>query len=134
MAAFLRVPPQSNVFGNPIPATSAASAPLLQPEGYTDENGWTWPGTEWKQVSPESEGFSAERLDALRSFLKTHQTDGMMVISRGARCIRVRRREARQQGGLSPQKHSQSSVCGRDSEGREVRSEQDRGPARTLIQ
>jgi len=34
-------------------------------------------------VSPESEGFSAERLDALRSFLKTHQTDAMMVISRG---------------------------------------------------
>jgi CubicO group peptidase (beta-lactamase class C family) len=34
-------------------------------------------------VSPESEGFSAERLDALRSFLKTHQTDAMMIISRG---------------------------------------------------
>ena len=61
----------------------SAPAPLLSPEGYTDENGWTWPGTEWKQVSPESEGFSAERLEALRSFLKTHQTDSMMVISRG---------------------------------------------------
>ena len=61
----------------------SAPAPLLPPEGLTDENGWSWPGTEWKQVSPESEGFSAERLDALRSFLKTHQTDGMMIISRG---------------------------------------------------
>lgn len=83
VAASLKVPAQSNVFGNITTATSSAPAPLLPSEGYTDENGWTWPGTEWKQVSPESEGFSAERLDALRSFLKTHQTDGMMVISRG---------------------------------------------------
>jgi len=34
-------------------------------------------------VPPESEGFSRQRLDALRSFLNTHQTDGMMIISRG---------------------------------------------------
>jgi CubicO group peptidase (beta-lactamase class C family) len=34
-------------------------------------------------VSPESEGFSAERLEALRNFLKTHQTDAVKVISRG---------------------------------------------------
>src|SRR5476651_875402 len=83
VAASSGVSAQSNVFGNSTPATSSAPAPLVPPEGYTDGNGWTWPGTEWKQVSPESEGFSVERLDALRSFLKTHQTDGMMVISRG---------------------------------------------------
>jgi CubicO group peptidase (beta-lactamase class C family) len=34
-------------------------------------------------VSPEFEGFSGERLDTLRRFLKTHQTDGMMIVSRG---------------------------------------------------
>jgi CubicO group peptidase (beta-lactamase class C family) len=60
-----------------------APAPLLPPEGFTDENGWTWPGMEWKQVPPESEGFSGERLDTLRSFLKTHLTDGMMIVSHG---------------------------------------------------
>src|ERR1700676_90385 len=83
VAAPWRVAAQSNVFGSASPATPVTPAPVLPPEGFSDESGWTWPGTEWKQVSPESEGFSAERLDALRSFLKTHQTDGMMVISRG---------------------------------------------------
>jgi CubicO group peptidase (beta-lactamase class C family) len=83
VAAPLKVPAQSNVFGSASPATPVAPAPLLPPEGFTDENGWTWPGTDWKQVPPESEGFSGERLDALRSFLKTHLTDGMMIISRG---------------------------------------------------
>ena len=83
LAASLKVPAQSNVSRNTSLTPPSAPAPLLSPEGYTDENGWAWPGTEWKQVSPESEGFSAERLEALRSFLKTHQTDSMMVISRG---------------------------------------------------
>jgi Beta-lactamase len=83
LTASLKVPAQSNVSRNTGLTPASAPAPLLSPEGYTDENGWTWPGTEWKQVSPEFEGFSAERLEALRSFLKTHQTDCMMVISRG---------------------------------------------------
>jgi CubicO group peptidase (beta-lactamase class C family) len=83
VAAALKISAQSNVVGNASPATPVTPAPLLPPEGLTGENGWSWPGTEWKQASPESEGFSAERLDALRNFLKTHQTDGMMVISRG---------------------------------------------------
>jgi hypothetical protein len=72
LAASLKVPAQSNVSRNTSLTPPSAPAPLLSPEGYTDENGWAWPGTEWKQVSPESEGFSAERLEALRSFLKTH--------------------------------------------------------------
>jgi CubicO group peptidase (beta-lactamase class C family) len=83
VAAPLKIPAQSNVFGSANPATPVAPAPLLPPEGFTDENGWTWPGTDWKLVPPESEGFSGERLDTLRSFLKTHQTDGMMIVSRG---------------------------------------------------
>jgi len=83
MAASLRVPAQSNVFGSSASVPSQAPTPLLPPAGYTDEKGWIWPGTEWNEVSPESEGFSSERLEALRNFLKTHQTDGMMVVSRG---------------------------------------------------
>jgi CubicO group peptidase (beta-lactamase class C family) len=83
LAAPSEIPAQSNVFGSASPATSVVPAPLLPPEGFTDENGWTWPGTDWKPVPPESEGFSGERLDSLRSFLKTHQTDGMMIVSRG---------------------------------------------------
>ena len=62
---------------------SPASVPILLPEGYTDSNGWSFPGKEWKHVTPESEGFSPARLDVLRAFLKTHQTDGMMIVSRG---------------------------------------------------
>jgi len=83
VATSLKVPAQSNIYGNTTPVPSSAPAALLPQQGFTDDNGWTWPGTEWKQASPESEGFSAERLDALRSFLKTHQTNAMMVISRG---------------------------------------------------
>jgi CubicO group peptidase (beta-lactamase class C family) len=83
VAASVEVSAQSNVIGNTNPTAPSAPTPLLPVEGYTDENGWTWPGTEWKHVSPESEGFSSDRLEALRSFLKTHQTDGMMVIARG---------------------------------------------------
>jgi CubicO group peptidase (beta-lactamase class C family) len=71
------------VFGNPTAKSGLPSAPVLPPEGYTDPNGWSFPGTEWGHVSPESEGFSTPRLDVLRAFLKTHQTDAMMVISRG---------------------------------------------------
>ena len=96
MAASLPVPAQEQCLRNTTPTVSSAPAPLLPPEGYTDENGWSWPGAEWKQVSPESEGFSAERLDALRSFLKTHQTDGMMVDLARARRIRIWRHQAGQ--------------------------------------
>jgi CubicO group peptidase (beta-lactamase class C family) len=56
---------------------------LLPPGGFDDGHGYAVPGTEWKHVPPESEGFSAARLEALRALLKTHQTDAMMVISRG---------------------------------------------------
>lgn len=83
MAASSTLLAQTNVYGNPSPAKPSAPAPLLPPEGFTDENGWSWPGTEWKHVPPESEGFSPERLEALRGFLKTHSTDAMMVIARG---------------------------------------------------
>jgi CubicO group peptidase (beta-lactamase class C family) len=59
------------------------AAPLLPPEGFDDGHGYVLPGVEWTHASPESEGFSSARLEALRAFLRTHQTDAMMVISRG---------------------------------------------------
>jgi CubicO group peptidase (beta-lactamase class C family) len=58
-------------------------APLLPPEGVDDGHGYVLPGVEWQHASPESEGFSAARLEALSALLKTHQTDAMMVISHG---------------------------------------------------
>lgn len=58
-------------------------APLLPPEGFTDGNGYVLPGADWERASPESEGFSSTRLEALRAFLKTHQTDAMMIVCRG---------------------------------------------------
>jgi CubicO group peptidase (beta-lactamase class C family) len=58
-------------------------APLLPTKGFNDGNGYVLPGVEWEHASPESEGFSPARLEALRAFLKTHQTDAMMVVSRG---------------------------------------------------
>lgn len=65
------------------PRTDDKPAPLLPPEGFNDGQGFVLPGEAWEHASPESEGFSAARLDALRAFLKTHQTDAMMVVSRG---------------------------------------------------
>ena len=58
-------------------------APLLPPEGFNDGQGFVLPGKDWTHVTPESEGFSTPRLEALRAFLKTHQTDAMMVVFRG---------------------------------------------------
>ena len=67
----------------PAPAAQNKPAPLLPPEGFDDGHGYVLPGVEWARATPESEGFSPARLEALRAFLKTHQTDGMMIISRG---------------------------------------------------
>jgi CubicO group peptidase (beta-lactamase class C family) len=64
-------------------ATSVAPVPLLPPEGFNDGHGYVLPGATWMHATPESEGFSPARLEALRSLLKTHQTDAMMVVSRG---------------------------------------------------
>lgn len=71
------------------PAPSAAQEtgkkpiPLLPPEGFDDGRGYVLPGVEWARATPDSEGFSAARLEALRAFLKTHSTDAMMIVSRG---------------------------------------------------
>ena len=65
------------------PAAETKPAPLLPPEGFDDGHGYVLPGIDWAHATPEAEGFSAARLEALRAFLKTHQTDGMMIVSRG---------------------------------------------------
>ncbi len=65
------------------PQPDSKPAPLLPPDGFNDGHGYVLPGVEWERASPESEGFAAARLEALRAFLKTHQTDAMMVVSRG---------------------------------------------------
>ncbi len=64
-------------------AKPAAPVPLLPAEGFDDGHGYAVPGAEWKHVTPESEGFSSARLEALRALVKTHQTDAMMIASRG---------------------------------------------------
>jgi CubicO group peptidase (beta-lactamase class C family) len=67
----------------PAPPPDGKPSPLLPPEGFDDGHGYVVPGAEWVHATPESEGFSSARLEALRAFLKTHQTDAMMVVSRG---------------------------------------------------
>ncbi len=42
-----------------------------------------FPGTEWERVKPETEGYSSEKLDVLRAWLKTQQTTAMQVSVRG---------------------------------------------------
>ena len=68
---------------SPAPPVDVKPFPLLPPEGFDDGHGYVVPGADWAHATPESEGFSAARLEALRSFLKTHQTDAMMIVSRG---------------------------------------------------
>src|SRR5712692_11300767 len=42
-----------------------------------------FPGREWEKVKPEAEGYSSEKLDVLRAWLKTQQTTAMHVSVRG---------------------------------------------------
>ena len=74
--------------GGPNPAAPLTDSkpkptPVLPSEGFNDGHGYVLPGVEWEHASPESEGFSSARLEALRALLKTHQTDAMMIVSRG---------------------------------------------------
>jgi CubicO group peptidase (beta-lactamase class C family) len=42
-----------------------------------------FPGAEWQRVSAKEAGFSEARLDALRAWLKTQKTTGVVVVSGG---------------------------------------------------
>jgi CubicO group peptidase (beta-lactamase class C family) len=43
----------------------------------------TFPGIEWERVTPETEGYSSAKLEALRAWLKTQKTTAMHVSARG---------------------------------------------------
>jgi len=47
------------------------------------EDRLAFPGTEWERVRPETEGYSSEKLEVLRAWLKTQQTTAMQVCVRG---------------------------------------------------
>ena len=42
-----------------------------------------FPGTEWQRVEPKEAGFSEARITALRAWLKTQKTTGLVVVSEG---------------------------------------------------
>ncbi len=42
-----------------------------------------FPGREWEKVKPEAEGYSSEKLDVLRAWLKMQQTTALHVSVRG---------------------------------------------------
>lgn len=57
---------------------------FTRPSEYTPRRGSTYPGIEWEKVaSPEAAGYSSERLNILRAWLKTQNTTGMMVVLGG---------------------------------------------------
>lgn len=43
----------------------------------------TFPGTDWERVKPEVAGYSSEKLEALRGWLKTQKTTGMVASFNG---------------------------------------------------
>lgn len=49
----------------------------------SDENAPDFPGAAWIPVEPESAGFSAKRLEALRAWLATSDTQGMTIVVGG---------------------------------------------------
>src|SRR5215472_8104020 len=58
--------------------------PFVHDFNWSAPPGSTFPEREWERVkSPEAEGFSAAKLDALRAWLKTQNTTGMMVVFKG---------------------------------------------------
>ena len=48
-----------------------------------EDRNWSFPGTEWQKVRPETEGYSSEKLGVLRAWLKTQKTTAMHVSVRG---------------------------------------------------
>src|SRR5204862_5451035 len=42
-----------------------------------------FPGRDWEKVKPEVEGYSSEKLEVLRAWLKTQQTTALLVSIRG---------------------------------------------------
>jgi len=60
------------------------AAPQANPSGSIDMgNGYVVPGASWEHVTPEAAGFSSERLEVLRAWLKTHPSTAMMAVYKG---------------------------------------------------
>jgi CubicO group peptidase (beta-lactamase class C family) len=58
--------------------------PFVREFNWPTPPGSTFPEGEWERVrSPEAESYSTAKLDALRVWLKTQHTTGMMVVVRG---------------------------------------------------
>lgn len=51
--------------------------------GLADEPGLVFPGVEWVKVKPESAGYSSEKLEVLRAWLKTQKTTAMHLSVNG---------------------------------------------------
>ena len=50
---------------------------------FADDSNWSFPKGQWEKVKPESRHYSSERLEVLRSWLKTQNTTAMQVSVRG---------------------------------------------------
>ena len=48
-----------------------------------DDDGAVFPGQEWQRVAPNDAGFSEARIAALRTWLDTQRTTGLLVVSNG---------------------------------------------------
>jgi hypothetical protein len=66
-----------------IPLLLAFSAFPVSAQNIQHISGEVVPGAEWQQTLPESVGYSSAMLEAVRGWLKTQDTDIMMVIVQG---------------------------------------------------
>lgn len=83
----------STMNAHPVFALLTALFVLADPFVWAAEPALAFPVPKWEAVKPESMGFSSEKLDVLRSWLKTQQTTALHVSIRG--------REVFQYGDLS---------------------------------
>ena len=59
------------------------SLALLTSACLAAEDVSVFPGREWQRVNAKEAGFSEKKLDALRAWLKTQKTTGLVVVSGG---------------------------------------------------
>ena len=56
---------------------------LLACTGWGQSSKIAFPQTDWSKVKPETVGYSSEKLEVLRAWLKTQKTTAMQVSVRG---------------------------------------------------
>jgi CubicO group peptidase (beta-lactamase class C family) len=64
-------------------SNSIAQMKAVQEPAASTDDSTRVPGVEWERAKPESVGYSAARLEALRGWLKTQQTAAMMIVVHG---------------------------------------------------